>query len=266
MHERPLVTVGGLIVASDGDVLLVRSEKWKSLYSIPGGKVEQGETREEALAREVWEETGLKIKNIRFAMVQDSIFSSEFWQERHFVMNDFIADLDSSSDKADVILNSEAYEYCWIGPDKALLLPLHSACRHLIEWYLKHKTLEAPKWGTIGFVHHCVSCIVGINPEEREKEQDLFIDLKVKVDFSRCLRSGHIKDTVNYVQLADFCTTLIRQNRYQLLETLAWDVLKQLIDHFSLSWASIKVKKPAALPSSDYAIVEMESAAIGELK
>lgn len=139
MLDRPLVTVGGLIVASDGEIFLVRSKKWKDLYSIPGGKVEWGETREEALRREVWEETGLKLGQVRFAIVQDCVFSTEFWDKRHFVMNDFVADLHLDYSKESVVLNDEAYDYCWILPADALKLPLHHECRLFIEWYLKHQ-------------------------------------------------------------------------------------------------------------------------------
>lgn len=38
----PIVTVGGLIFAPDGEILLVRSHKWNAMYTLPGGKVELG--------------------------------------------------------------------------------------------------------------------------------------------------------------------------------------------------------------------------------
>src|SRR5262245_2895813 len=131
MFRRPLVTVGGLIVAPDGDILLVRSKKWHDLFSLPGGKVEWGESREQAFIREIYEETSLKITNVRFAIVQDCIFSPEFWRKGHFVMHDFIADLDPSCSKQQVKLNDEAYHFDWIAPQKALTLPLHRECRVL---------------------------------------------------------------------------------------------------------------------------------------
>ena len=135
---RPLVTVGGLIIAPDGEILLVQSKKWKDLYSIPGGKVELGETREEAFRREIWEETHLEITNIHFVMAQDCIFSPEYYKEAHFVMNDFIAYLHPNYTKDRVQLNEESHHFRWISPDKAIMLPLHKECRHLIEWYLKN--------------------------------------------------------------------------------------------------------------------------------
>ena len=82
MIERPLVTVGGLIVAPDGEIFLATSNKWPGLYSLPGGKVELGETRKEAFIREVREETGLKIVNIRNCLVQECIFSEEYSEKK----------------------------------------------------------------------------------------------------------------------------------------------------------------------------------------
>lgn len=142
-NEYPLVTVGALVVADDGDILLVHSPKWTVGYTIPGGKVELGESREEAVRREVLEETGLHITDIHFAIVQDSIFSSEFLNTNHFVMNDFVVRLSLQSTKDSVVLNAEGDHYRWIQPEKALELSLNKELYILIEWYLKHRSQES---------------------------------------------------------------------------------------------------------------------------
>lgn len=134
----PLVTVGVLVVADDSEILLVKSPKWNVDYTIPGGKVEMGETREEAAKREVFEETGLKIVDIRFAFVQDSIYSQEFKKPNHFIMNDFVGRLSADCSKDQVVLNEEGDEYLWIKPEKALKLSLNKELYPLIEWYLAH--------------------------------------------------------------------------------------------------------------------------------
>lgn len=257
MKERPLVTVGGLIVAPDGDIFLVRSKKWHDLYSLPGGKVEWGETREEAFRREVEEETGLAICHIRFAIVQDCIFSPEFWEHRHFVMNDFIADLDPACSKDQVKLNAEAYDYRWINPEKALSLSLHRECRHLIEWYLTHGKRTSQE-GIIGVENHHIRCLIGVLPEEKIAEQDLYIDLKVRSDFAACVKEDDVQKTIDYVALANLCTRLVKSKHYHLIETLASDILDQCLRTFNISWAWVRIKKPAAVPSANYAFVEYE--------
>lgn len=254
MPERPLATVGALIVAPDGDILLVRSKKWSDLYSLPGGKIEWGETREEALRREVQEETHLQLSEVKFALVQDSIFSPAFWQKKHFVMNDFIAYLDPQCPKESVYLNEEAYAYKWIQPKEALQLPMHEECRYLIEWYLKQKKER----GCIGVHHHHISCIIGVLPHERTQEQDIYVDLKVETSFARCLQSDQVEDTINYVNLAQLCTELAQQRRYRLLETFAHEALINILTDPRIEWAWIRIKKPKALASAEYTFVELE--------
>lgn len=259
MSERPLVTVGGLIIAPDGEILLVRSVKWRDLYSLPGGKIEKGETREDAFIREAWEETRLKITNLRFAIVQDCIFSEEFWQDRHFVMNDFIADLDPTYSKDQVELNDEAYTFLWISPKEALALPLHHECRVLIEWYLSHlDKYSKTSLGIIGIHQYQIPCIIGIYPEERQRAQTITIDAKIKVDFSNCLASGQMQDSVDYVLIAKLCVELTNKKEYFLLETLASDILDECLHRFPAVWAWVRIQKPSAISGAAYAFVELE--------
>lgn len=135
-YPYPLVTVGGLVVAPDGEILLVESRKWNGCYTVPGGKVEQGETRESAFVREIKEETGLAICNVRFVQMHESIFSKEFKGNKHLIMNDFVADLAPGYSKEQVALNDEAETFIWIRPERAKELKLNRELYQLIDWYL----------------------------------------------------------------------------------------------------------------------------------
>jgi nucleoside triphosphatase len=84
-QQYPEPTVGALIFNQEDKVLLLKSDKWRNKYVIPGGHIELGETMEDALRREVKEETGLDIYDIEFVSLQESIFDEAFHEERHFM-------------------------------------------------------------------------------------------------------------------------------------------------------------------------------------
>jgi ADP-ribose pyrophosphatase len=66
----PVAAVGGLVTDHDGRLLLVRRARHpgKGLWGLPGGFVDRDETVEQALAREVMEETQLKVVRSRLLM------------------------------------------------------------------------------------------------------------------------------------------------------------------------------------------------------
>ena len=111
--------------------------------------------------------------------------------------------------------------------------------------------------GQIGFENLKISCIIGMGEEERREEQPIFVDLKVGVDISKSVKTDKLEDTVDYVAMAQVCTELALQKQYQLLETYAAEVLKALFDGFDIQEAWIKVKKPEALPTAAYSVVEL---------
>ena len=70
-----MVGVGGVVIA-DGRALLIRrgSEPLKGQWSIPGGKLELGETFVEGVRRELLEETGLEVRVLELIEVFERIF------------------------------------------------------------------------------------------------------------------------------------------------------------------------------------------------
>jgi len=62
-ESRPLVVIQGVIESSDGILLAIRSDLRG--WELPGGTLEEGERPEEALRREVYEETGLDVEVLR---------------------------------------------------------------------------------------------------------------------------------------------------------------------------------------------------------
>jgi len=129
----PVPTVGALIFNAAGEVLLVRTRKWSNRWGIPGGKIKGGETAVAALRRELFEETGLGVTDIRFVMAQDCIRSPEFYRAAHFLLLNYTCRCDGP---AEVRLNDEAQAFRWVPPAEALQLDLNQPTRTLLETVL----------------------------------------------------------------------------------------------------------------------------------
>jgi len=128
--EPPLATVGALIFNARNEVLMIRTHKWSDKWGIPGGKIKRGEKAVAALRRELREETGLNITDIRFVLVQDCISSKEFYRDAHFVLLNYTCR--ATARNPQVVLNEEAQAYQWLPLAQARKLKLNKPTQVLL--------------------------------------------------------------------------------------------------------------------------------------
>ncbi|MEM4733021.1 MAG: NUDIX hydrolase [Candidatus Bathyarchaeia archaeon] len=110
--ERPVVGVGAIII-NDGKILLEKrkSPPAKGKWSVPGGLVELGEKIEQAVIREVKEETGLDVASPRLVDVVDHISLDEEGKVMyHFVIIDYFVTVKDGELRA----ASDADELTWV--------------------------------------------------------------------------------------------------------------------------------------------------------
>lgn len=81
--KRPMVGVA-VIVVKDGKVLLGKrlNSHGAGAWAFPGGHLEFGETVEDCAKREVFEETGLAVTNLKFESLTNDLFEKE---EKHYI-------------------------------------------------------------------------------------------------------------------------------------------------------------------------------------
>jgi ADP-ribose pyrophosphatase YjhB (NUDIX family) len=97
----------------NGKILLVRRARSpaKGFYSLPGGRVEFGETLHAAVLREVAEETALKIEILDLAAWREVVPGTS--GGGHYLIMSFAARWTSG----EVILNDELDDYKWLAPE-----------------------------------------------------------------------------------------------------------------------------------------------------
>jgi NAD+ diphosphatase len=119
-------------VIKDDRILLGHSNRFQQkLYSVIAGFVEPGETLEACVAREVKEETGIAIEDIRY-------FSSQPWPFPDSLMIGFTARYASGEIQVD---GDEITDAAWFAADELPTIPDKiSIARRLIDWFVeKHK-------------------------------------------------------------------------------------------------------------------------------
>jgi ADP-ribose pyrophosphatase YjhB (NUDIX family) len=91
--DGPVVGVGAVVLHQDGRVLLIKRahEPRKGEWSLPGGRVELGESLVDATRREIREETGLDIEVGPLIEVFDRIHRRDGRVQYHFVIADYLA-------------------------------------------------------------------------------------------------------------------------------------------------------------------------------
>lgn len=120
MEYTHFVSVAALVTNDLGQILLVKSP-WRG-WEYPGGLIEPGETFQEALHREVREESGVEIEITGFVGICKNI-------ERDIVNIDFTARYLSG----ELRTSEESTEVIWASPEEALSLITFPLTRKRLE-------------------------------------------------------------------------------------------------------------------------------------
>ncbi len=114
----------GLVIKGD-EILLVRKPEWiKDRYGLVAGFVEFGESLEESMVREIAEETGITVNNVRY-------LGSQSWPFPSQIMNGFVTDYVSGEIK---LQEDELEAADWFKLDELPNLPpRRSIARYLID-------------------------------------------------------------------------------------------------------------------------------------
>ena len=121
-HVHPCVIVA---IRRPGEILLGRKAQWaEGRYSLIAGFLDMGECLEEAVVREVAEETGVRVENIRY-------IGSQSWPFPSQLMAGFVADYAGGDIRID---NDELEDAAWFPVDALPKLPpKRSIARYLID-------------------------------------------------------------------------------------------------------------------------------------
>ena len=90
-------------------------------------------------------------------------------------------------------------------------------------------------------------CIIGINPEERRKKQDVDINITLHADLRDAAESDSMADTVDYKAIKAKVVAEVEDSSFFLLERLADRIAQICLSDPRVMTARVLIEKPGAL-------------------
>lgn len=92
---------------------------------------------------------------------------------------------------------------------------------------------------------------IGFNPEEKEKKQDVVINIEIHYPADKACENDAIDKALNYKTITKNVISKVEKGHFLLLEKLVAEVLQLCHEHSSVNYAKVRVDKPHALRFAD---------------
>ena len=97
-----------------------------------------------------------------------------------------------------------------------------------------------------------MDCVIGLAEWERMVKQTVLLDLKLAVDVRRVAAKDRVDDgDLNTKKLSKRIRSYVEQSQFYLIETLAENLAKLILDEFSVTSVELRLSKPGAIRGAD---------------
>ena len=95
-----------------------------------------------------------------------------------------------------------------------------------------------------------INAVIGIWDWERRNPQTISIDLEMQTDTKKVSQSDSIEDALDYKAVSKRVKQFIQESQFNLIETVAENVAKIILEEFDVQWLKLRVSKPFAIRGS----------------
>jgi len=103
-----------------------------------------------------------------------------------------------------------------------------------------------------------IDTIIGIYDWERQVRQTVSFDLEMAHDIRKAAVTDDIQYALNYKAVSKRLISLVESSQYFLIETLAEEVARVVMEEFSVPWLRLTLYKPGALRGAENVGVSIE--------
>jgi D-erythro-7,8-dihydroneopterin triphosphate epimerase len=101
--------------------------------------------------------------------------------------------------------------------------------------------------------------IIGLYDWERTTKQDVIINAEIYFDASKAVKSDKVDDTVDYKTINKKIIKHVEESQYFLIEKMAGEILKIIMEEPKVDAAKVRVDKPGALRFAKSVSIELEA-------
>jgi FolB domain-containing protein len=102
-----------------------------------------------------------------------------------------------------------------------------------------------------------VTCIIGVNEDEREREQEIRMQLFLWTDIAKAIRSDNVEDALNYSSIYKEVVKRVEHSRFYLIERLAFEVATVCLQHPLTLKVKVVLEKIGALEKAESSGIEL---------
>ena len=111
-----------------------------------------------------------------------------------------------------------------------------------------------------------VSCLIGTKPVERVRRRKVTINLVLMCDLARAGTTDDLRHTVDYAEVCQRVTAMVRRSRFRLLERLAQEIADTCLAFPGVAGVTVLLDKPGAIPNCRSVGVRVERWKTGKRK
>jgi len=95
-----------------------------------------------------------------------------------------------------------------------------------------------------------IETVIGIYDWERKIRQIVSLDIEMASDIKKAAKTDKIDDTLSYKDVAKRLIEFVEQSEYELVEALAEEICRIVLDEFDVPWVRLTLHKPGAVRGS----------------
>ena len=102
-----------------------------------------------------------------------------------------------------------------------------------------------------------IDALIGVYDWERLIQQRLVFDIEMETDIKKAASTDDVQYALDYASVSEAVMTYVSESSFELIEALAEEVAKLILERFNVSRICLKLSKPGAVPQAKNVAVQI---------